>query len=170
MLETTRKFLATVPNLGALMDNVVVEAGVNVNNFEDLKGAREDARDTVLQRLREEKGLHTVVMYPELLDACSTCAATLRGGYIELNNVSTGKACLIPMFVWHQFVEHGVLDYVETLVNLGNSKVSERPIPLDFTAMLIVMKEANMPSDVVQEIQTNGPQIKQILDAAVAKA
>ena len=153
MLEVTRKFLAAIPNLGALMDQVVVETGVNLNNFEELRGAREESRETVLSRLRETQGLYHIVQFPELVENCPVCNQTVKGGYMELNNVGTGKVILIPMFVWHHFIEHGEMEFVETLVNLGNSKVSERPMPLDFMGMISVLARSAIPADVQQELQ-----------------
>ena len=152
MLPELRKYLGAIPNLGALMDQVVLESGLNINNFEDLKGTRETAREQVLANLRETRGLHTLVMYPDLLETCATCNTPIKGGYMELNNTATGKSMLIPMFVWHQCVEHGVLNYVETVSNLGGSRVSERPMPVDLRAVLQVMHPA-IPPEVVAGLQ-----------------
>jgi hypothetical protein len=168
MIEQTRKFLASVPNLGALMDQVVVEAGVNLNNFEELRTAREAARDTVMANLRENGGLYHVVHFPEIIETDPLTEKTVKGAYYEINNVATGKSLLIPMFVWHRFVEHGQLTQTETLINLGNSKVSERPMFLDFPALYVVLKEALMPPDVTQEIQANAPQIMATLQQFMA--
>ncbi|MBC7543212.1 MAG: hypothetical protein H7338_10820 [Candidatus Sericytochromatia bacterium] len=168
MLELTRKFLAEIPNLGALMDQVVIETGVNVNNFEELRVAREEARDTVMNRLREFQGLHHIIQFPELIEADPVTGKPVKGGYIELNNISTGKSVLIPMFVWTQFIEHDNMEFTETIVNLGNSRVSDRPMPLDFSAVFNVMKGATIPADVIQEIQASAPQIQAVMQRVQA--
>lgn len=168
MLEQTRKYLAAIPGLGALMDQLVVEEGVNVNNFEELRTARESARETVMARLREGQGLYHVVHFPEIVETDPLTEKPVKGGYIELTNVSTGKSLLIPMFVWHRFVEHGQLTQTESLINLGNSKVSERPMAFDFPGLIAVLKGAYMPPDVLQEIQANGQQIMSTLQQFLA--
>lgn len=168
MLEQTRKFLAAIPNLGGLMDQVVIEQGVNVNNFEELRTARETARDTVINRLREGDAVYHVVHFPEIIENDPLTEKPIKGGYIELVNVKSGKSMLIPMFVWHHFVEHGQLTQTEELINLGNSKVSERPMALDFPGLINVLKGAPMPPEVVQEIQANGQQIMATLQQFMA--
>jgi hypothetical protein len=168
MLEETRKFLAAIPNLGALMDQIIVEQGINLNNFEELRTARETARETVMTRLREGTGVYHVVHFPEIVENDPLTEKPIKGGYIELNNVITAKSMLIPMFVWVRFVEHGQLTQTEDLINLGNSKVSERPMALDFPGLINVLKGSPMPPEVVQEIQANGQQIMATLQQFMA--
>jgi hypothetical protein len=168
MLEQTRPFLAAIPNLGALMDQIIVEQGVNVNNFEELRTARESARETVFNRLREGEALYHVVHFPEIVENDPLTEKPVKGGLIEITNVKTGKAMMIPMFVWHRFVEHGQLTQTEILINLGNSKVAERPMALDYPTLINVLTGAPMPAEVVQEIQTNHPQIMATLQQFLA--
>jgi hypothetical protein len=168
MLEQTRQYLAAIPNLGALMDQVVVEQGINLNNFEELRTAREAARETVFSRLREGAALYHVIHYPEIVENDPLTEKPVKGGYVEITNVITGKAILIPMFVWHRFVEHGQITQTETLINLGNSKVSERPMALDFPGLFGILKGAPMPAEVVQEIQAQGQQVMATLQQFMA--
>lgn len=152
MLIELRKYLGGLPSLGALMDQKVQASGINLNNFEELKTTRETARTAVLDELRETRQLHTLIQFPDIQETCAACQQPMKGGYVELNNAATGKAILIPTVVWHHFVEHGVANYVETVTNLGGSKIADRPLPFDLRAVIQVM-HPSIPTEVVTELQ-----------------
>lgn len=153
MLPLLREFLGSLPFLHQMLEQELNTMQVNVNNFEELKAAREEARNAAIGKLKEMRGIYRVLRYPSIQEApCPQCGEKPQGAHIEYTNATTGRSYMLPTQLNHQFLAHGIASIIEPVTNLGGSQLGEHTQALDVRKLLSVLEGSALPQPVQEEL------------------
>lgn len=153
MLPLLREYLGSLPFLHQLIEQELNTMQVNVNNFEELKSAREEARNAAVQKMKDARGIYRLLRYPSIQEApCPQCGEKPQGAHIEYNNAASGRGYMLPTQLNHQFLAHGIASVNEPVTNLGGSQMSEHAQNLDVRRLIQLLEGASLPQPVQEEL------------------
>lgn len=152
MFEATRRYLAEIPVLAALVDAAYAMNPVTSSNPDELRTHLITIQKQVVQALNQVKSLYRVELYPNESFTCPACGWEAKGAYWELSNPTTSKRELFPSSLLHGFIDHGTMSLDEPVVNLSNIYTGDRELKLSLEALMRVFTGLDLPEPVVAEL------------------
>lgn len=152
MFEATRRFLAEVPVLAALVDAAYAMNPLTTSNPDELRGHLIAIQKQVVEALKQVKSLYRVEMYPNESFTCPACGWEAKGAYWELSNPTTGKRDIFSSSLLHGFIDHGTMALDEPVVNFSNIYTGDRELRLSLEGLMRVLNGAELSDSVMTEL------------------
>ncbi|MEB3197534.1 MAG: hypothetical protein VKP62_10065 [Candidatus Sericytochromatia bacterium] len=149
-MEHFSRFLNEVPLLADLLQQAIRAQGKAGSNTEEQRGILESVHGQVMNTLKANRTIYAVRLNPEAEHECPACRTSYRGDYVEFNNAATGKSVVCASMLVHALVAHGQLVITTTVRNVSGTRVAEAIESLDLPGLLAVLKDGQVPSEVLE--------------------
>jgi hypothetical protein len=150
-LPLTRRFIGSIPHLGSLV--AIAAQNTASPHPHEHWGAIGAMAKSQAEDLGQFQLLYRLDLRPGETFRCSTCGVEGKGLAWEFTNPLTWERARFSSLLMHAFLVHEQMEIRENLVSVDDLPRGVRTLRLDPRELFRVMRGADVPSDVLTELE-----------------
>ena len=150
-LPLTRRFIGSIPHLGSLV-SIAAQGTASPHPHEHWGAIGEIARSQAVD-LGNFQLLYRLDLRPSETFRCPECGVEGKGLAWEFTNPLTGVRARFSSLLMHAFLVHDRMETEEDLLSVDDVPRGRRTLRIDPRDLFRVMRGADVPSDVLEELE-----------------